>query len=70
MHPDRPRADVPPGFQAVAFDYLQCRRDLDALDTLLSTHAALEERRDILPFFRARPHLALGRMHALRELFA
>ena len=40
-----------PGFQALAFDPVQCRTDLDAFRRLLLNKAELSERDDILPFF-------------------
>jgi len=40
------------------FDRASCQVDLDAFDVLLRTKQALSERDDILPFFRAHPHLA------------
>lgn len=48
-----------PGFQALSFDPVQCRTDLDAFEYLLLNKAELSERDDILPFFRAHPHLSL-----------
>jgi hypothetical protein len=48
-----------PGFQALAFDAAQCHRDLDDLEALLSARNTLRENADILPFFRAHPHLSL-----------
>jgi len=47
--PHRPTDEVLPGFRAITFDLDQCRRDLDALDTLLASNRELGERRDILP---------------------
>ena len=40
------------------YDENVARADLDALDTLLSAKGDLSERGDILPFFRAHPHVA------------
>lgn len=48
-----------PGFQAVAFDLDQCRRDLDAFDALLASSPELGEQQDLLPFFRTHPQLSL-----------
>ncbi len=48
-----------PGFVAMTFDPVQGRLDLDAFEQLLFQNAELSEREDILPFFRAHPHLAL-----------
>lgn len=39
------------------YDDSAARADLDALDTLLASRMDLSERDDILPFFRAHPHL-------------
>ncbi len=39
------------------YDDGAARADLDALDTLLASRMDLSERDDILPFFRAHPHL-------------
>lgn len=40
------------------FDPVTCLADLDAIEQLLTAHAELSERDDILPFFRAHPQLA------------
>lgn len=47
------------------FDIRACQADLLAFEQLLATKAELTERRDILPFFHAHPHLAvlLGSYH-------
>ena len=60
MPPDNHPDATLPGFQALAFDLDQCRRELDALDALLADNRELGEKADILPFFRARPHLSLA----------
>jgi len=39
-------------------DPMACQADLDAFERLLSTKPELSERGDILPFFKAHPHLA------------
>jgi len=59
MRPDQPSHNALPGFQALTLNPSQCLRDLDALDALLAGTAELDERADILPFFRARPQLSL-----------
>ncbi len=51
--------DVPPGFMALTFNPAQCRADLDLFERLLAENPDLSEREQILPFFRARPHLCL-----------
>jgi len=56
---EHPADEVLPGFQALAFDLDQCRRDLDALDMLLAANRELGERGIILPFFKDHPHLSL-----------
>lgn len=43
----------------MAFDPAQCRADLDAFERLLAENRDLSEREQILPFFRAHPHLSL-----------
>jgi len=50
---------VLPGFEAIPFDPVQARRELDEFADLLARQATLSERRDVLPFFRARPQLSL-----------
>ncbi len=44
-------------FQDPGFDLERCRAELDEFDHLLASHAELSERDQVLPFFRARPHL-------------
>lgn len=44
--------------QTFTFDPKACRTELDELQHLLAASAELEERRDILPFFRQRKHLS------------
>lgn len=39
-------------------DPMACKADLDAFECLLSSKPELSERDDILPFFKAHPHLA------------
>jgi len=39
-------------------DLPACRADLDAFERFLSAKQELSERKDVLPFFRAHPHLA------------
>lgn len=59
MSPDESANTVLPGFQALTFDAAQCSHDLDDLEALLSAYNTLRENADILPFFRAHPHLSL-----------
>lgn len=59
MHPDGHADVVLPGFQAITFDAAQCHHDLNDLAALLSSHDALQENANVLPFFRAHPHLSL-----------
>ena len=40
------------------FDLKRCRTELDEFKKLLDNHPTLDERRDILPFFREREHLS------------
>lgn len=40
------------------FDPKQCIKELDQFDALLKSKSELDERMDILPFFKANPHLA------------
>ncbi|MBI1930808.1 DUF4263 domain-containing protein [Candidatus Poribacteria bacterium] len=40
------------------FDPKLCRRELDEFKELLDSRSTLDERRDILPFFRKRKHLS------------
>ena len=51
--------DGAPGFQALTLHAAQALSDLDALDALLASKDDLDEARDVLPFFRAHPQLAL-----------
>lgn len=57
-------------FLPVRFDPARCAAELDELAALLRAHPLLAERRQILPFFRARPQLTafLGSYH--RDLTA
>lgn len=50
----------------LTFDLAQCRAGLDELDELLLRNPELNENRQILPFFRQRPHLSalLGSYHS------
>ncbi len=52
-------------FEPVRFDPMRCAEDLDDLARLLDERPTLAERRDILPFFRARRQLSavLGSYH-------
>lgn len=52
-------------FQPIRFDPARCAAELDELAALLRAHPLLAERRQILPFFRARPQLTafLGSYH-------
>lgn len=52
-------AELPPPFKALRFDRMQCRQDLAELEQLLANRPSLNERTDILPFFKRHPHLAL-----------
>ena len=45
-------------FMKVKFDLVRCRTEVLQLRDLLATSRALEERKDILPFFEARPQLS------------
>lgn len=45
-------------FRAFRFDPRLCRTQLDELKTHLDNHSRLNERSDVLPFFRKREHLA------------
>ncbi len=45
-------------FDALQFDLEQCRVEVAELQALLAAHSELKESQDILPFFRARRHLA------------
>jgi hypothetical protein len=49
-------------FDPIVFDLRQCRREVSQLQALLAANPRLSERKDILPFFRARRQLsaALG----------
>jgi len=57
--PTNVTTDQPPGFMALTFDPAQCRADLDLFERLLAENPDLSEREQILPFFRAHPHLSL-----------
>jgi hypothetical protein len=52
-------------FTSARFDPARCATELDDLSRLLATRSRLEERGDLLPFFRERPHLTafLGSYH-------
>ncbi len=45
-------------FDPVAFDFAECRRELEELKTLLASKVALSEKHDILPFFQSKRQLA------------
>jgi hypothetical protein len=45
-------------FIEVRFEYAECLRETQALETLLSQRPSLKERDDILPFFKQRPQLS------------
>ena len=45
-------------FTPLVWDAEQCRQEIENFRTLLAEHAALTERKPILPFFRQSPHLA------------
>jgi hypothetical protein len=45
-------------FDSFAFDLRKCRAELDELLVLLNSQPHLQERKDVLPFFRARRHLS------------
>ncbi len=47
------------GIDQWRFNPLACRADLDEFDRLLTAKTQLSERDDILPFFRAHPHLSV-----------
>jgi len=51
--------DGVPGFQALTLHADQALSDLHALDSLLANKDDLDDARDVLPFFRAHPQLAL-----------
>jgi len=40
------------------FDAVSCRKEWNEFDNLLKTNLILEERKDVLPFFKDRPHLS------------
>jgi hypothetical protein len=52
-------------FQVIRFDPDQCRRETQELQALLASRPSLDERADILPFFKARLQLSafLGSYH-------
>jgi hypothetical protein len=52
-------------FDEVPFDAIECRKQIDELGQWLRSAGPLDERRHILPFFRARPRLSawLGSFH-------
>lgn len=45
-------------FEPIAFDYPQCRREVEEMRSFLDTKTALSEKNDILPFFQAKRQLA------------
>jgi hypothetical protein len=45
--------------EVIAFDPVLCRRQVEEFRSWLAGKVELSEREDVLPFFRARPHLAL-----------
>jgi hypothetical protein len=45
--------------EPVVFDYPACRRQVEEFRALLASKDELSEREDVLPFFRARPQLAV-----------
>ena len=45
-------------FTRIVIDHERCRTELLEFGALLAANAVLSERADILPFFKARPHLA------------
>lgn len=59
MPPEPTASEVLPGFQALTFNPERCRQDLAAFEALLAGTPELREKADILPFFRAHPHLSL-----------
>jgi len=52
-------------FEKISFDAAQCRAEAQELRVLLAGNPVLEERKDILPFFKQRKHLSafLGLYH-------
>lgn len=45
-------------FVPVSFDCLLYKKEVQDLQQLLTTRPSLKERKDVLPFFKARPHLS------------
>jgi hypothetical protein len=45
--------------EEITFDYSLCRQQVEDLRALLATRRDLSEAKDILPFFQARPHMAV-----------
>jgi Domain of unknown function (DUF4263) len=45
-------------FDSVRLNVAQCGRDLDDFGNLLASRDELSETRDVLPFFRQRPHIS------------
>jgi hypothetical protein len=45
--------------EEIAFDYALCRKQAEEFQAWLTGKDELSERSDVLPFFRARPHLAV-----------
>lgn len=52
-------------FQKIQFDLVQCRQEVEQLRDLLATNRELQERQQVLPFFKERLHLSafLGSYH-------
>jgi len=52
-------------FQKITFDPVQCRKEADELRDLLATNTELQERKQVLPFFKERLQLSafLGSYH-------
>jgi hypothetical protein len=46
-------------FDSITFDPRSCRKELDELKALLDENQELDERKQILPFFRERPNLSV-----------
>src|SRR5262249_1702365 len=45
--------------EAIAFDYALCRAQVEEFRAWLAANDELSERNDVLPFFRARPQMAM-----------
>src|SRR5437870_2196381 len=52
-------------FKKILFDPAQCRKELEQLRDMLATNSELQERKQVLPFFKERLHLSayLGSYH-------